>query len=83
MPDYPDSAYQRGDQGTVKIAIFVTPADTTSDAYVQTSSGHAELDAAALAAAKASQYRAGIEDCEPVGNWIVLPYTFRSPATGK
>lgn len=47
-PEYPYGAMKRNEQGTVQIQFLVGPDGWVSDARIMKSSGHAELDEAAL-----------------------------------
>ena len=55
-PDYPKGARQRGEQGDVILEIRVNAEGAVDDVKVATSSGFAELDEAAVKAARAAKF---------------------------
>ena len=64
-PDYPKGARQRGEQGDVVLEIRVNAEGTVDGVKVAVSSGFAELDEAAIKAARAARFspaRSGHED---------------------
>src|SRR5690606_7339835 len=56
-PDYPLNAARNGDTGTVTLALLVGPDGRVQDARVQKTSGHRELDRAALNALSLCQFK--------------------------
>lgn len=52
QPSYPPGSQQRKEEGTVLLELYINSAGTITDVVIKTSSGFAELDAAAVEAAK-------------------------------
>jgi hypothetical protein len=76
QPDFPASVKAAGfsQVAITEVAIAVGPDSKLIDAWVWSSSGWEALDAAALMAARRSQYAAPISYCQPVGG----TYLFRA-----
>ncbi len=67
---YPESARQAGVSGTVLIEVVLTPAGKLTDAFVAQSSENPLLDAAALQAARDSQYAQDYVNCHVGGKYV-------------
>ena len=76
-PDYPKGARQRGEQGEVILEIRVTAEGTVDDVKVATSSGFAELDEAAVRAAKVAKFSPARSGHEPVVSTARLKLQFK------
>ena len=76
-PDYPKGARQRGEQGDVVLEIRVGADGLVDCVGVVTSSGHPELDEAAVRAAKAARFSPARAGREPVASTARLTLTFR------
>ena len=76
-PDYPKGARQRGEQGDVVLEIRVGADGLVDNVSVVTSSGHPELDEAAVRAAKAARFSPARAGREPVASTARLTLTFR------
>jgi protein TonB len=77
VPEYPAGARRREEEGTVHVRVQVLASGRTGEVRVQKSSGAADLDRAAVAAVKASEFRAAQGAAgEPVESWVVVPYKF-------
>ena len=76
-PDYPKGARQRGEQGDVVLEIRVTAEGTVDDVKVATSSGFAELDEAAVRAAKAAKFSPARSGHDPVASAARLKLQFK------
>ncbi|MDJ0782617.1 MAG: energy transducer TonB [Desulfosarcinaceae bacterium] len=75
-PRYPRSARRRGHQGTVLLAVHVTPAGKVADLKVQSSSGFKTLDQAALEAVRGWRFASGRRGDTPVAMWVEVPIRF-------
>lgn len=76
-PAYPAAAAARGEEGTVVLRLTVAPDGTVQDAEVKTSSGHAELDRAALDAAQSWTFKRGeLPRWSSANPWLLVPITF-------
>ena len=76
-PDYPKGARQRGEQGDVVLEIRVNVEGTVDDVKVATSSGFAELDEAAIRAAKAAKFSPARSGHDPVASTARLKLQFK------
>ena len=76
-PDYPKGARQRGEQGDVILEIRVNASGTVDDVKVATSSGFAELDAAAMKAAKAAKFSPARSGHDSVASTARLKLQFK------
>ena len=76
-PDYPKGARQRGEQGDVVLEIRVNAEGTVDDVKVATSSGFAELDEAAIRAAKAAKFSPARSGHDPVASTARLKLQFK------
>ena len=76
-PDYPKGARQRGEQGDVVLEIRVNAEGTVDDVKIATSSGFAELDEAAIHAAKAAKFSPARSGHDPVASTARLKLSFK------
>ena len=76
-PDYPKGARQRGEQGDVILEIRVNAAGAVDDVKVATSSGFAELDEAAVRAARAAKFSPARSGRDPVASTARLKLQFK------
>ena len=76
-PDYPKGARQRGEQGDVVLEIRVNAEGTVDDVKVAASSGFAELDEAAIHAAKAAKFSPARSGHDPVASTARLKLQFK------
>ena len=76
-PDYPKGARQRGEQGDVILEIRVNAEGTVDDVKVATSSGFAELDEAAMKAAKAAKFSPARSGRDPIASTARLRLQFK------
>jgi protein TonB len=75
-PVYPIRSRRAGDQGKVMVKVLIDTSGRPAQVLIQTSSGHPELDEAALSGVRAARFRpytrAGV--AEPV--WVLYPINF-------
>ena len=76
-PDYPKGARQRGEQGDVILELRVNASGTVDDVKIATSSGFAELDAAAMKAAKAAKFSPARRGHDSVASTVRLKLQFK------
>lgn len=76
-PDYPKGSRQRGEQGDVVLEIRVSERGVVEAVSVVTSSGFAELDAAAVRAAKAAKFSPARSGRETVASTARLKLQFK------
>ena len=76
-PDYPKGARQRGEQGDVVLEIRVNAEGTVDDVKVAISSGFAELDEAAVKAARTAKFSPARSGHDPVASTARLRLSFK------
>ena len=77
VPVYPRSARRKGHEGRVTVEISVAEDGGIASAEVVASSGHAELDAAALGAVRTARFAPATEDGVSVSGRLRLTFDFR------
>lgn len=75
-PVYPKDAEKKGIEGTVGLRVLVTEQGTVDRVEVESSSGHAQMDEAAIKAARKTRFRPAIKDGQRVAMWINYPIQF-------
>lgn len=76
-PDYPRAARQRGEQGDVVLEIDVAADGSVASVAVATSSGFADLDAAALKAVKSARFSPAKSGDRAVASHARLTLSFK------
>jgi periplasmic protein TonB len=76
-PNYPEASRRRGEQGVVRVELFVDPAGRVANVRVTESSGFAALDAAALEAVRDWRFRPAERAGLPVAASITTAVHFR------
>ena len=77
-PIYPVRARRAGQKGTVTLRVLIDTTGRPAEVSVQGSSGHAELDQAALEAVRAARFRPYLEGGIPQAVWVQVPINFVS-----
>ncbi len=78
QPEYPPTSRRLGEEGSVVLQVLVDTDGKVMDGKVQTSSGFARLDEAALKhALRAWRFTPGTEDGVPVQIWHSVKVTFK------
>ncbi len=75
-PDYPMTSARNGDTGTVTLALLVSTDGRVQDARVQKSSGHRELDRAALNALSLCQFKPAMNNGTAQAGWGQIAYVW-------
>jgi len=75
-PAYPASAARNGDTGIVTLALLVGADGRVQDARVQKSSGHRELDRAALNALSLCQFKPAMNNGVAEAGWGQIAYVW-------
>lgn len=75
-PDYPINAARNGDTGTVTLALLVGADGRVQDARVQKTSGHRELDRAALNALSLCQFKPAMNNGVAQAGWGQIAYVW-------
>ncbi len=76
-PAYPYASRRRGEEGTVKLRIKVSPSGVAETVEIAESSGYRALDQAAVAAALQAIYLPAADRGQPRQDTIILPVSFR------
>jgi TonB family protein len=76
---YPASAVTACAYGLVRLRVGIDAAGTVLGVDIDRSSGHADLDAAAVDAASHWKFIPGTIDGQPVGGEFILPVNFNDP----
>lgn len=78
QPEYPPTSRRLGEEGSVVLQVLVGPDGQVQEAKIQTSSGFARLDDAALKhALRAWRFTPGTEDGQAVTVWHSVRVTFK------
>ena len=78
VQNYPKDMRESGAGGVVLTWVYLNDAGVVEKAQVKTTSGSAELDAAALAVARVMKFSPARNRDAAVPVWIALPITFRA-----
>lgn len=73
---YPPALRQAGVGGTTMLHFLIDTAGAVPEARVATSSGHAELDSAAVEAARSFRFTPAYSGRDPACIWMTLPVRF-------
>ena len=83
VPVYPRNARRKGHEGEVSLAVLVAADGGVAAAEVLASSGHDELDQAALQAARTAHFAPATADGAAIEGRIVLTFDFRLRQGGR
>lgn len=75
-PDYPAASRRLGEAGRVLVRTYIDEAGLPRSVQVEQSSGHARLDAAAMAAVRLARFKPYTENGRPVAGWALIPLLF-------
>lgn len=76
-PEYPYSAQQNGDEGTVVVRLLLNKSGGIDEVTVSESSGHGSLDRAAVNAARRMRFSPGLDEYgRPVRCYVYKPFRF-------
>ena len=76
-PEYPAEAKEQGLEGRVWLQVLVHADGSVTDPHIKRSSGHPELDSAALAVATQNEFKPAVQDNKPVDVWITYKVDFK------
>lgn len=80
---YPEDLWDAGVEGRTVLRILITEQGTVDSARVETPSGYAAFDSAALAGTSALRFDPARRDGTPVRKWVLLPVEFDITPAGK
>jgi protein TonB len=75
-PDYPANAARNGDTGTVTLALLVGPDGKVTSSRIQKSSGHRDLDKAAVNALSMCRFKPAMNNGTPESGWAQIAYVW-------
>ena len=73
---YPEELWDAGVEGRTVLAIHIDTAGQVDTARVDTASGYAAFDSAALAGTRELRFRPATRDGAPRPTWVLLPVEF-------
>lgn len=73
---YPEDLWDAGVQGKTVLRILITEQGSVDSARVETPSGYAAFDSAALAGTSALRFDPAKRDGTPIRKWVLLPVEF-------
>ena len=76
-PNYPEASRRRGEQGVVRVELFVDPTGRVADVRILESSGFSALDAAAVQAVREWRFRPAQRAGMPVAGSLSTAVHFR------
>jgi periplasmic protein TonB len=76
-PAYPPAARRAGHEGRVLLRVLVTAQGRASTVQIQTSSGHARLDEAALETVRQWRFVPAKRGAEAIEDWVLVPIVFQ------
>ncbi|HEX2531007.1 MAG TPA: energy transducer TonB [Burkholderiaceae bacterium] len=76
-PPYPRNALRNGHEGMVTLQFLIGIDGHVVDAKVEKSSGHRELDRAAVAGLSLCRFRPGTVDGKPEQSWTKMQYVWK------
>jgi protein TonB len=75
-PHYPDSARRAGAQGVTLLKLRVLENGKVAEMKIEKSSGHHDLDSAAVEAVRKWLFEPARSGRDPVAIWVLIPVTF-------
>lgn len=78
-PDYPEALACDGIGGQVVLMLRIGPDGRTADVQLHRTSGHRELDEAAITAVRGWEFRPATVAGQPASKKIQVPVTFKPP----
>ena len=76
-PKYPKAARIAGIEGQVVVKLMVDKTGAVSECQISKTSGHAELDKAALEAVKQYRFKPAMQGDNAVATWVAVPVIFK------
>ena len=73
---YPEELWDAQGEGQTTLRLFITERGTVDSARVETESGYAAFDSAALAGSRELRFAPATRDGEAVAAWFLLPVKF-------
>jgi len=77
LPEYPSGARRRAAQGVTLLKVYVLESGQISEVTVAISSGHSDLDEAAVRSMWKWKFLTGTMDGKPTAMWTIAPIIWR------
>lgn len=77
LPVYPTLSRRLGEQGTVSLRVLINAQGQATEIRIETSSGSARLDQAAVAAIRTWRFVPALRAGKPVSEWYEWKWQFR------
>jgi len=74
--EYPKSSLMNEEQGTTSMSFLVNADGSVADSKLEKSSGHKNLDKAAIKALSACKFKPGTKDGAPAQTWTKVEYAW-------
>jgi protein TonB len=75
-PIYPTRSKRAGEEGRVMVKVLIDTSGRPAQVMLQTSSGHPELDEAALSGVRAARFRPFVQGGAAQAVWVLYPINF-------
>jgi TonB family protein len=80
---YPKASQAKGEEGTVYLKVYVTPAGRATRVAVFKSSGYNDLDDAAVETAANWHYVPAVHDGDTTSDWATVKVVYQLPTTAS
>jgi len=75
--EYPKASLMNEEEGAVSLAFLVTADGTVVDSKIEKTSGHKNLDKAAVKGLSACKFKPGTKDGAPAQTWAKVDYVWK------
>lgn len=75
--EYPKASLMNEEQGTVTMSFLVSPDGSVVDSKLEKTSGHKNLDKAAIKSISACKFKPGTKDGAPAQTWAKVDYAWK------
>ncbi|WP_426174988.1 energy transducer TonB [Massilia sp. TWR1-2-2] len=75
--EYPKASLMNEEEGNVQVAFLVSADGTVVDSKIEKTSGHKNLDKAAVKGLSACKFKPGTKDGAPAQTWAKVDYVWK------
>ncbi|MET0857110.1 MAG: energy transducer TonB [Telluria sp.] len=75
--EYPKASLMNEEEGNVQVAFLVSTDGTVVDSKIEKTSGHKNLDKAAVKGLSACKFKPGTKDGAPAQTWAKVDYVWK------
>ncbi|MFC0131458.1 energy transducer TonB [Massilia eurypsychrophila] len=75
--EYPKASLMNEEEGNVQVAFLVSTDGTVVDSKIERTSGHKNLDKAAVKGLSACKFKPGTKDGAPAQTWAKVDYVWK------